>query len=159
VVGHLVDPLAIRRVAVPGALHRIGHDLAGVQIRSAERKVVLEEVDVPHHVAHHQLLIGEAVALQQIGVRRIAVDDHLVNLREAILVALAQPFVLHAEAPMRVAIRETAVRGDLVHHVVAEHLEHDWEEVEPVAPGDLLDLLLLDLRYRGSDVFVANCAI
>src|SRR6185369_4144430 len=77
-------------------------------------------------------------------VRGIVVDDHLVDLREAVLVALAQTLVLHAEAPMRVAVREAAVRRDLVHLVVAQHLEHDREEIQAVAPSDRLDLLLLD---------------
>src|SRR5262249_28295270 len=49
-----------------------------------------------------------------------------------------------AEAPVRVTVREAAVRCDFVHLVVAQHLEHDREEIEAVAAADLFDLLLLD---------------
>ncbi len=67
VVGHLVDPAAVRVVTVlSGAADGVGDVLARVQIRRPEREVVLEKIDVPEHVAHHELLIGEAVALEQV---------------------------------------------------------------------------------------------
>ena len=98
---------------------------------------------MPVDVGHDELLIDERVSLEEVRVRGVVVDDHLVDLREAVLVALREPLVLHAEAPVRVAVREAAVRRDLVHLVVGEDLEDDREEVEPVARGDLLDLVLL----------------
>jgi hypothetical protein len=56
----------------------------------AEGEVVLEEVHVPVDVRHHQLLIDERVALEQVRHGRRVVDDHLVDLRQAVLVALAE---------------------------------------------------------------------
>src|SRR5947207_15907470 len=44
---------------------------------------------------------------------------------------------------MRVAIGKPAVGCDLVHVIVAEHLEHDREEIEAVSAGDLFYLVLL----------------
>ena len=122
---------------------RVGNVFARVQIGGAEGEVVLEEVDVSEHVTHHELLVRQAVAFQQVGVRGVVVDHHLVDLGQAILVALAEPLVLHAEAPMRITIGKATVGGDLVHVVVAEHLEHDRKEVETMPARDLFDLVLL----------------
>jgi hypothetical protein len=62
----------------------------GVEVGGAEGEVVLEEVHVPVHVAITSFCSVSAVALEQVGVRGVVVDDHLVDLREAVLVALAQ---------------------------------------------------------------------
>jgi hypothetical protein len=49
-----------------------------------EEEVVLEEVAVAVHVGHHELLIGElGVALEQVGVAGVRVDDELVDLLRA----------------------------------------------------------------------------
>ena len=148
VVGHLVDPAAVRVVA-RGPLDRIDGAPAGVEVGRAEAVVVLEEVDVAVHVRHHELLVDERVSLEQVRVRRVVVDDHLVDLREAVLVALGELLVLHAEAPVRVAVGEAAVRRDLVHLVVGEDLEDDREEVEPLRGRDGLDAVLLDAQVLG----------
>src|SRR5690606_41094947 len=74
---------------------------------------------------------------------------HLVDLREAVFVALAQALVFHAEAPVRVAVREAAVGRDLVHLDVAQHHEDHGEEVAPVGAGDLLDAFLLEAKIPG----------
>ena len=123
---------------------------ADVEVGRAEAEVVLEEVDVRIHVRHHELLIDERVALEQIGVRRVVVDDHLVDLREAVLVALGEPLVLHAEAPVRVAVREAPVRRDLVHLVVREDLEDHREEVQARLGGELWIRSCSLRRYAGA---------
>ena len=147
VVGHLVDPAPVRIVRAR-ALHGVDRAPAGVEIRLPEAVVVLEEVDVPVDVSHDELLVDERVSLEQVGVRGVVVDDHLVDLREAVLVALGEPLVLHPEAPVRIAVREAAVRGDLVHLVVREDLEDGREEVEPGLSGQLLDPVLLVAQVR-----------
>ena len=141
VVGHLVDPAAIGIVPFDLA-HRIDAP-GGVEIGRAEREIVLEEIDVPADVRHDELLVDQRIAFEQVGVRGVRVDDHLVDLGEAVLVALGELLVLHAESPVRVAVGKPAVRGDLVHLIVGQDLEDDGEEIEPVTLGDLLDLLLL----------------
>ena len=75
--------------------------------------------------------------------RRVVVDYQLVDLRKPVLVALAEPLVFHAPAPMRVARGEAAVSGDLVHLVVAQDFEDRREDVQPGAPRELFDSLLL----------------
>ena len=115
VVGHLVDHLPV-----------------GVR----EVHVVLEEVGVAVDVGHDQLLVQHRVALEQVGVGRIVVDHHLVDLVQAVLVALAQLLVLHAEAVVRVARREAAVGRQRVHLLVVDHLEDGAEEGQPELAGD-----------------------
>ena len=66
--------------------HRVDHLAVGLR----EEEVVLEEVDVPVDVRHHQLLVDQRVALEQVGVGGVVVDHHLVDLREAVLVALGR---------------------------------------------------------------------
>src|SRR4029079_11651787 len=118
--------------------HRVDHLAVGLR----EEVVVLEEVDVAAHVRHHRLLIDERVALEQVRVRGVGVDHHLVDLRQAPLVALGELLEVHAEAPVRVARREAAVRGDLVHRLVVEDLVDDREELETAVTGVAFDLLL-----------------
>ena len=101
--------------------HRVHH----FAIRLREPDVVLEEVAVAVHVRHDDLLIDEVIALEQIRVAGIVVDDHLVDLVQTVRVALVQPLVLHAELPVRIAIRESAVGRDHVHFFEVEHLE-EW---------------------------------
>ena len=118
--------------------HLVHHLAAGV----GEVGVVLEEIAVPVDVGHHQLLIDRVVAAHQVGVARVVVDDHLVDLRQPVVVALLAAPRRHAERPVRVARREAAVGGDLVEVVGVDHLEDRLVEVEPVAAGVALDLLL-----------------
>ena len=148
VVGELVDPPAIG-VVLRGATAGVEDGRPVVEVGRAEAEVVLEEVDVPEHVRHHELLIGEGVALEEVGVRGVVVDDHLVNLREAILVALRELLELHAETPVRIAAGEAPVGRDLVHLVVFENLEDGGKEVETVASGDVLDARLLLAQITG----------
>ena len=94
-------------------------------------------------MSHHELLVRERVALEQVGVGGVVVDDHLVDLRQPILVALRELLVLHPEAPVGIAAWEAPIGRDLVHLVIGQHLEDDWEEVEPISTRDLLDAFLL----------------
>ena len=105
-----------------------------------EPAVVLEEVRVAEHVGHDQLLVDRSVGLHQVGVDGVVVDDQLVDLREAVGVALGELLVVHAEAPVRVAGGEAAVGGDLVELVVVEDLEDDVVEVEAVLARVAFDL-------------------
>ncbi len=148
VVRHLVDPAAVRVVGRRPA-DGIDRAAAGVEVGVAKAVVVLEEVDVRVDVRHHELLVDERVPLEEVRVRGVVVDDHLVDFREAVLVALREPLVLHAEPPVRVAVREAAVRRDLVHLVVREDLEDGGEEVEARLGGQLLDLVLLVPEVSG----------
>jgi hypothetical protein len=81
------------------------------------------------------------VRLEQVRVRGIVVDDHLVDLREAVLVPLRQPLVVHPEPPVRVAVREPAIGGDHVDLVEVQNLEDRVEEVESVLARVALDAL------------------
>ena len=120
----------------------VGHHVHHLAVGLRERQVVLEEVAVSVDVRHHQLLVDDLVALQQVGVAGVVVDDHLVDLRQAVGVRLLKIFVLHPEAPVRVAGGETAEGGDLVEPPVIQELEDDRKEVKAVRARVPLDLLL-----------------
>src|SRR5690606_36025551 len=60
--------------------------------------------------------------------------------RQTVGVRLGELVVLHAEAPVRIAGREPAVRRDLVQLLGVEHLEDGLEEVEAVRARVALDL-------------------
>ena len=105
---------------VRGVVRHLVHHFA---VGLAEPEVVLEEIAVAVDVGDDQLLIDELVALLQVGVAGIVVDDHLVDAAQAVMMLLAEPLVFHAESPVRIALREAAIRGDLVHLFVVAHLE------------------------------------
>ena len=85
----LDDVLAPARHVATHARRVVRHAVDHLAVGLREEVVVLEEVDVRADVRHHDLLIGRRVALEQIRVRRVGVDHHLVDLRQAPLVALA----------------------------------------------------------------------
>ena len=117
--------------------HLVHHLPVGVP----EHEVVLEEVGVAEDVGHHQLLVHVRVRLEQVRVGGVVVDDHLVDLGEAVLVPLGEALVLHPEAPVGVAVREAAVGGHHVDLVELQDLEDRVEEVEAVLARVALDLL------------------
>ena len=137
---HRLDTHLVDDAAKPGGVvrHLVHHLPVGV----LERVVVLEEVDVAVDVGHHQLLVHVHVGLEQVRVRGIVVDHHLVDLREPVLVSLGELLVLHPEPPVRVAVGEAAVGGHHVDLVVAEDLEDGLVEVEPEPLRVPLDLAL-----------------
>ena len=126
--------------------HVVHHLAAGVR----EVGVVLEEIAMAVDVGHHQLLIDGVIAAHQVGVARIVVDDHLVDLRQAVLVALLELLVRHAERPVRIAGRESAVGGDFVEIVGFDDFEDRLVEIEPELAGMSLDLELREPRDRGA---------
>jgi hypothetical protein len=128
VVGHLVDHLAV------GA---------------AKPEVVAEEVAVAKDVRHHDLLVDELVALEQVGVAGVGVDDHLVDLREAVLMGAGQALVLHAEAPVGVARGKAPIGRQLVHLVEVDHLEAGLEGPQAVVSGHRLDFFPPDVQLGG----------
>ena len=134
----LADAVAVHVPANPAGMvgHAVDHPPVGVR----EKPVVLEEVAVAGDVRHDQLLVDQAVALEQVGLARIGVDDQLVDLREPVRVALHQLVVLHAEAPMRIADREALVGRDLAHLLVVDELVDGRETVEAVLAGVAVDL-------------------
>ena len=132
------QPLDVATHARRVVRHPVDHPAVGL----GEEVVVLEEVDVPQHVRDDHLLIDQRVPLQQVRIGGVVVDHHLVDLREAVDVALGEVLELHAEAPVRVADREAAERRHLLHLLVVEDLELDVPEVEAVLPPVVLDLAL-----------------
>ena len=76
---HRLDPHPVDDAAQAGGVvrHLVHHLAVGV----LEGEIVLEEIDVPVDVGHHQLLVHVHVAFQEIRVRRVVVDHHFINLR------------------------------------------------------------------------------
>jgi hypothetical protein len=113
-----VDEVLQRQAAIDEALHDVhpvplhvradavavvGHLVHHLAVRAAEADVVLEKIIMSINVGHDELLIDPHVAAQEVGVARVGVDDHLVDLLEPVAVALGELLVLHAEPPVRVA--------------------------------------------------------
>ncbi len=127
--------------------HRVHHFAIGLR----EPDVVLEEIAVAVNVGHDDLLIDEMVAFEQIRIAGIVVDHHLVDLVQTVRVALGQPLVLHAELPVRIAVRKPAVGRDHVHFFEVEHFEDGFVEVEAVLARPLLDLHAHALQFGRQD--------
>ena len=146
------QPLHVPAHARGVVRHAVDHPAVGLR----EEVVVLEEVHVPQHVGDDHLLVDQRIAFQQVGVGGVVVDDHLVDLRQPVDVALGQVLELHAEAPVRVAHRKPAVRGDLLHPLVVQDLELDVPEVEAVRARESLNLSL-DVVQVGGKLGHAIC--
>ena len=135
-----LNAVALDIAADPMAM--IGHFVHHFPIGLAEPMVVFEEVAVPVHVGHHQLLVHQCVGTHQVGIARIVIDDELVDLLQPVRVALGELFVLHAETPMRVAGRKTAQRGDGVQVIGVDDLEDGGKEIQTIAASVAFHLLL-----------------
>ena len=107
---------------------RVLHDaLAHLFLAAAKQEVIAREVRVSEHVRGDQDVLGEPVALGEVGMARIAGKYHLEQPRIA-HVALDQLIdVAHAEGPVRHAHRQS-VDGDLHHEAVGHRLEVDRVE-------------------------------
>ena len=118
----------------------VRHGVHHFAIRLREPDVVLEEVAMPVNVGHHDFLIDQMIALEQVGVARVIVDDHFIDFVQAVRVALVEPLVLHAELPVGISVREPAVSGHHIHLFEIENFEKSFVEVEPVLASVYLDL-------------------
>ena len=114
--------------------HRIHHFAIGLR----EPDVVLEEVAVAVHVGHDDLLVDQMIALEQVRVARVIVDDHFVDLVQSVRVALVQPLVLHSELPVGIPVRKPAIGGDHVHLFEIENFEERLVKVETIFARVLL---------------------
>ena len=142
-VDEVLDLLDTEAVHVsPDAIAMVGHLVDHVARRLREPCVALEEVAVAVDMCHHQLVVGEGVVVEQIGVARVVVDDEFIDLLKAVGVALGEPFVFHSEPPVRIAHREASVGGDGVELIGIDHFEDGGEEVEPVVARIALDFVL-----------------
>ena len=143
---HLLQPILVDMFADLGGVVR--HDIHHFAIRLGKPDIVLEEIAVPIHVRHDDFLIDQMIAFQQVGVARVVVDDHFIDLVQAVGVTLVEAFVLHAELPVGIAIGETAVGGHHVHLFKIENLEESFVEVESVLARVLLDLPIESRKLR-----------
>ena len=167
-----VDQILDREARVDEELHRfvalavhlrsdpvpvVGHQVEHLPFGMAEPGAVLEEVAVAVDVRHHELLVHDRVALEEIGVAGVVVDHHLVDLLQTIRVALRELLVLHPEPPVRIARREAAVGGHLVHLLVGQDLEDRLEEVAAVLAGARLDQVLPVAQFGGKIAAHPDC--
>ena len=148
-----LDRLGAEAIHVPlDSCRVVGHLVDHLPIRVSEVEIVLEEVTVPVDVGHHDLLIHTVVAPEEIGIARVVVDHHLIDLGQPILVALGELFELHSEAPVGIPERKPAIRGDLIQASVIEDLEDDGKKVQPEALGVHFDLVLHLFQLGGEFV-------
>ena len=118
----------------------IRHDVHHFAVGLREPNVVLEEITMAVNMRHDELLIDQVVALQQIRVARVIINDHLVNLLQAVGVALVEALVFHAELPVGIPVREPTVGGNHVHFFEVEDLENGFVKIQSIAARVLLDL-------------------
>ncbi len=138
-----LDGILPMRLGMPADTRGVvGHGVHHPAVGLAEPQVVLEEVRVPVNVGDDKLLIDKRIALLQVGVAGVVVDDHLINPAKPVMVLLGHPLILHAPLPVRVARREPSVRSDLVHLLVRAHFEDRGKKIEAVGACALADLLL-----------------
>ena len=90
----------------------VSHLVDHVPIRLTEPIVVLKEVTMAVNVSHHKLVIGNAVASQQVRVAGIVVDHQFVDFLQSVRITFRQLFVFHPKTPVRIACRKAAVRSD-----------------------------------------------
>ena len=140
-VGHFVDPASVGVIRCD-TTNRVDDVTSLVEVGGAKTEIIFEEVHVCVDVSHDQFLVGERIAFEQVGVGWAIVDDHLVNFREAIFVALGELLVFHAEPPMGITARETAVGGDFIHLIIRQNFEDNGEEVEAVLACGFFDAIL-----------------
>ena len=134
----------LRTVAIHIALNArrvIGHLIHHFSIGVIKIKVILEKIAMGIHVRHHQLLVNEMVAPEQIGVTRIVVNDHFVDLGKPIGIAFMDLLEIHSEGPVSVAQREAPVSRDFIHLRVIEDLEDHRKEIQSKRAGLVLDLV------------------
>ncbi len=112
----------------------VGHLIHHLAIRVPEKGVVLEKIAMPVDMRHHQLLVHRMVATHQIGVARVVVDDHLVNLGKPVIVALLELLEGHSERPVRITGGEAPIRRDFVEIFGIDDLEDRLVKIEAV-PG------------------------
>src|SRR5690554_2176130 len=133
VVRHRIDPFS----------DRLACDRIAALICDLEEAIIFEEIDVPVDMRHHELLVDERVALEEVRDARIIINDELVDPREAVFIALFEALIFHPKAIMRIADGEAFVGGDLAHLIIGDHLKDGLKEVEPEAVRGLDDLGLL----------------
>ena len=126
----------------------IGHDVHHFAIRLREPDVVLEEVAVAVDVGHDDLLIDKMVVLEQVRIARVIIDDHFVDLVQAVCVALVEALVFHAELPVGIPVGETTVSGHHVHFFEIEHLEDRLVKIQAVLARVLFDLAVEPRQFR-----------
>ena len=83
---HFVVAKAINVTIDPRGV--VGHFIEHAAIGVGEPGIVLEEIAMGVNVRDDQLLVGEFIRPQQVGVTGIGVDNHLVDLLQTIRIAL-----------------------------------------------------------------------
>ncbi len=112
--------------------------LADLLLTAAEQKIVAREIRVAEHVCGDQDVFGDAVAVGEVRMTRIAGKHHLEEPRVTHAVLHELVDVAHAEGPVRHPDRQ-AVHRNLHHEGVRHFLEVDRIESQPGLDRELLD--------------------
>src|SRR5690554_4668309 len=139
-VGVAADPRAV-----------VGHFVDHPTICFGKIIIVFEKIDVRIDVRDDGFLVDKIVAFQQIGIRGIGIDHHLVNFRQAIFVAFRKLLVFHTKTPVRIAGRKSAERSDFIHLLIVDRFKNSLEKIESKFNGDITNLFdnFLEMwRYR-----------
>jgi hypothetical protein len=74
---HRLTPVAIRIPLDPGGV--VGHLIDHLPVGGGKIEVVLEKIAMGINMGHHQLLVDQVVAFQEVGITGIVVDHHLID--------------------------------------------------------------------------------
>ena len=112
---------------------------AGHRHRAHEQRVAAREIGVTEHVRQDQHVLRKRVAVDEVGMARIAGKHYLEDPRVAHAALNQVMDVAHAERPVRHAHRQ-AVHGGLHHEVLGNELEVDGVVLEALRLRQRLDL-------------------
>ncbi|MNC23926.1 hypothetical protein D3C75_719640 [compost metagenome] len=142
----LISPVFLAEPVDPVGEDR--HPLDHAPVGSAEHGVVLEEITVPEHMRHNQLVLQQRIAVQQEGVAGVGVNDELIDFAQAMVIFRFHPVIGLAEAPVREPCRHP-VGADRVEHLGRAHLVAHREKIQPVLQRQGSQLLhrLLQLQH------------
>ena len=134
----------------------VGHFVEHLAIGVGEPLVVFEEVAVAIDVGDDELLVGELIAGEEVGVAGVGIDDHFVDFLEAVGVAFHEFIELGAEPPVGIADGEAAISGEHAEFLVIEHLEDGGEEIEAIGGGVGFHFRLDLAEVLGEDAGLAD---
>jgi hypothetical protein len=120
----------------------IGHFIHHLAIGIFKVVIILEKITVGIDMANDQFLGYPAIAMEEIGIAGIVIDDHFIDLGEAIGIGFREMLEFHAKAPVGIANRKAPLTGDHVDFIPLQDFKENFKEIKAKRRGVFLDFLL-----------------
>jgi hypothetical protein len=137
---HRLRSIAIRIALDPGGM--VGHFVDHFPVRVIEVEIILKKIAVGIDVGHDQFLVNQVVALEEVSITGIIVDDHFIDFGKSVGIALGNLLILHPEGPVRITLGEALVSGDFINILIVQDLEDHREEIQSKRAGMVFDFIL-----------------